>query len=82
MRARSWMLDAVIDINFHPHLADDNRNVKDLFDSCNSFMVSTFNTMRGFGLIPLSLRRTAPACAARILACGRHFAWITRDYFA
>ena len=55
IRARAWILDAVIDINSHPRLVNDSGSdtsklsheyVHNIFDRSYSFMTDTLKTMR------------------------------------
>ena len=58
IRARAWMLDAVLDIYSHPQLVNTNRDeisheyVKSMFESCESYLAYT---MKGLNLISFSM---------------------------
>ena len=64
IRARAWILDAVIDINSHPRLVNDSGSdtsklsheyVHSIFDRSYSFMTDTLKTMRGLDVISFSM---------------------------
>ena len=58
IRARAWMLDAVLDVDSHPQLVNTNRDeisheyVKKMFESCESYLACT---MKGLNLISFSM---------------------------
>jgi hypothetical protein len=58
IRARAWMLDAVLDVYSHPQLVNTNRDeisheyVKKMFESCESYLAYT---MKGLNLISFSM---------------------------
>ena len=60
VRARAWMLDAVFDLNLHPHLVNTNNGdieheyVRKVFHECDLYCSKTLNTMRGLDLISFS----------------------------
>jgi hypothetical protein len=53
IRARAWMLDAVLDVDSHPHLINANNHeteisheyVKRIFQRCDLHRANTLNTM-------------------------------------
>jgi hypothetical protein len=63
IRARAWMLDAVLDVDSHPHLLNLNGNetgisheyVKNVPEQCESYCVNILNTVRGLDLISFSI---------------------------
>ena len=63
IRARAWVLDAVLDVTLHPDLLIVNGNeteishqyVKTMLQQCESYCVNTLNTMRGLDLISFSI---------------------------
>ena len=63
IRARAWVLDAVLDVHSHPLLVNpssDEREisheyVKKMFESCDSYRANKLNTMRGLDLISFSM---------------------------
>jgi hypothetical protein len=63
IRARAWVLDAVIEVASHPHLLIVNGDeteishqyVEKMLKQCESYGVNTLNTMRGLDLISFSI---------------------------
>ncbi len=59
IRACAWMLDAVLDVDAHPHLVNANSDeteisheyVKKIFQRCDSCHANKLNTMRVLDLI-------------------------------
>ena len=58
IRARAWMLDAVLDVHSHPQLVNTNRDeisheyVRKMFESCESYLAYT---IKGLNLISFSM---------------------------